>query len=142
MRRRVFIAHQLSGDLEANLESAKLWCRWAIFMRDVNPVAPYLALMTFLSDEDKEERIIGLVLGDEYIETCNELWACGPLPSDDSHVWAEIELAERHKVKTVDYTGLFLPSHFHSVKSTTGHPASPVDMSTLGSPGESIKLDQ
>jgi hypothetical protein len=131
MRKRVFIAHQLSGDLAANLESAKRWCKWAIYMRDVNPIAPYLILMYILDEKIEEERCTGLILGDEYIPMCDELWICGPLPSDTSHVWTEIEIAKEHKVKTADYTGLVLPSGFHSVKSTTGPAALLVDKNTL-----------
>lgn len=113
MRKRVFIAHQLSGDLEDNLRSAKQWCRWAIFMRDVNPIAPYLSLIQILNEKEEDERETGLILGDEYIEICEELWVCGPLPSKDSHVWTEIKIAERETIKVVDYTGLILPADFH-----------------------------
>ncbi len=119
MRKRVFIAHQIGGDVEANLRSAELWCRWAIYARDVNPIAPYLTLMAILDEKVEDERKIGLILGDEYIPICDEFWICGPVPSDDSHIWTEIEIAKEHKIKTVDYTGLILPEHFHSVKSTT-----------------------
>lgn len=117
MRKRVFIAHQLSGDLIANLKSAKQWCRWAIFMRNANPIAPYLILMSVLDERDEDEREIGLALGDEFILTCVEFWICGPLPSDDSHVWEEARIAEQGRVKIIDYTGLILPTDFHSVKS-------------------------
>ena len=134
MRKRVFIAHQLKGDVEANLESAKMWCRWAIFMRDVNPIAPYLALVSMLEEANEHEREIGLILGDEWIAMCDELWVCGPMPLPGSHVWEEIEIAKGDKIKTVDYTGLVLPAYFHSVKSTTDPPALLVDKSNLVSP--------
>jgi hypothetical protein len=113
MKKPVFIAHQLSGNLEANLQSAKMWCRWAIFVRDINPIAPYLTLMAILDEKDKNERDIGLGLGDEYIPTCDELWICGPKPSTDSYVWEEVEIAKFCHVIVVDYTDLILPENFH-----------------------------
>ncbi len=119
MSKRVFIAHQISGDIIANLKSVKQWCRWAIFMRNVNPIAPYLTLMSVLDEKIEEERELGLILGEEFITTCIEFWICGPLPSKNSHVWEEVRIAEQGRVKVIDYTGLILPPAFHSVKSTT-----------------------
>ena len=113
MKKRVFIAHQLSGDVQANLESAKRWCRWAIFVRDVNPIAPYLILMALLDEGDEHERVIGLILGDEYISMCKELWVCGPEPSQESHVWEEVNRAKSCGALVVDYTSLTLPAAFH-----------------------------
>ena len=134
MRKRVFIAHQLSGDLQANLESAVLWCRWALFVRDVNPIAPYLTLIAILDEGIPGEREAGMTLGDEYIEGCDVLWVCGPKPRPESHVWEEIKTANNYNIQVVDYTDLILPADIHSVKSTTDHPALSVDKSNLVSP--------
>lgn len=142
MRKRVFIAHQIGGDVEANLESATRWCRWAILKRNVNPIAPYLSLIGILDEGVEDERELGLTLAEEYIPMCEELWVCGPLPSSNSHVWREIKLAEGCEVEIIDYTDLVLPKHFHSVKSTTGPATLLVDKSNLVSLEESKASDQ
>ena len=134
MLKRVFIAHQLSGDLKPNLASAILWCRWAIIVKNVNPIAPYLSLMRILDESVEWERETGLLLGDEYIPMCTEFWMCGPVPHQESHVWEELKIAKKHNVTVVDYTGLTLPFAFHRVKKTTGPPALLVDKSNLVSP--------
>ncbi len=134
MRKRVFIAHQISGDIQANLESAKQWCRWAIFVKGVNPVAPYLTLMALLEERVEGEREKGLILSSEYIPMCDAFWMCGPVPLANSQVWVELDRAKNLNKPIVDYTGLILPTDFHSVKNTIDPPALFVDKSNLVSP--------
>ena len=102
----VFIAHQISGDVEANLESACLWIRWAIMARKVLPIAPYIYLMKALDEGKIEERKIGRDLGLHMIQYAEELWICGPIPKPDSFVWREVEEASNQGIPIVDYTDL------------------------------------
>lgn len=108
--KRVFIAHRIAGDVVSNLASMKAWVRWAALRRSVNPIAPYLTLMNgVLVGNIQSERELGLQLSDAWITVCDEFWLCGPTPSNDSHVWRELHIADRAKLRVVDYHDLRLP---------------------------------
>ncbi len=115
MKKRVFIAHRIAGDREANIESAKCWVRWAALCRNVNPIAPYLTLLQVLDETHEEERKIGVELGSEIIEVCHELWICGPRPNPDSYVWEEVISAKAYEVRVIDFTNLILPLSYRPV---------------------------
>ncbi len=104
----VFIAHQIAGDVEANLESVKAWVKWAIFSRKVIPVVPYLYLCQILDENLQSERALGVILCMEAISTADEFWICGPHPREDSQVWREVEEARKHNIPIIDYSGLKL----------------------------------
>lgn len=113
MKKKVFIAHQLRGDMSGNIESAKRWCRWAILTKHVNPIAPYLLLTMILDDKVSSEREHGRLLGEELLLVCDEFWICGPRPPKGSAVWIERQIAMKAEILVVDYTDLTLPDDFH-----------------------------
>ena len=76
MRKLVYIASPLSGNVEQNLDFARQACRYAI-EQGVNPFAPHLLYTQMLDDSSAEERQLGLDLGNEMLKRCEELWLCG-----------------------------------------------------------------
>jgi hypothetical protein len=76
--RLVYIAHPLSGDWDANIADARLWVRAAIDC-GYAPVAPYLMTEGIL--HEPEDREVGLLIDEAYVERCDELWLCGEVVS-------------------------------------------------------------
>ena len=73
----VYIASPYAGDVQANTEAAKSYCRAAL-EEGVVPIAPHLLFPQFLEDNDPAERNLGLRAGLELLARCDELWVCGP----------------------------------------------------------------
>ena len=73
----VYIASPYAGDVQANTEAAKGYCRAAL-EEGVIPIAPHLLYPQFLEDSDPAERNLGLRPGLELLARCDELWVCGP----------------------------------------------------------------
>lgn len=71
----VYVAHPLSGDIERNVASAKLWVRAAIDA-GYAPLAPYLTLIDGILIEP-DDRDIGLEIDFAVVARCDELWLCG-----------------------------------------------------------------
>ena len=59
MKKTVFIAHPISGDVQGNIKKVLDICAH-IHNRDVIPVVPYLACLQYLRDEVAEERELGI----------------------------------------------------------------------------------
>ena len=76
MRKLIYIASPLSGDVERNLDFARQACRYAI-SQDVTPFAPHLLYTQMLDDSDPAERQLGIDMGNQMLEMCEELWLCG-----------------------------------------------------------------
>lgn len=76
MRKLIYIASPLSGDVERNLDFARQACRYAI-SQDVTPFAPHLLYTQMLDDSDPAERQLGIDMGNQMLEMCEELWRCG-----------------------------------------------------------------
>ena len=72
-----YIASPYAGDVQANTEAAKGYCRAAL-EEGVVPIAPHLLYPQFLEDSDPAERNLGLRAGLELLARCEELWVCGP----------------------------------------------------------------
>ena len=100
-RKRVFICSPLkpkgntaarrAADLRRNQENARLACEYAL-NRGVMPLAPHLYFPQFLSDSDPEEREMGMQLGLEWLESCDELWIIGRRITEGME--REIDVAE------------------------------------------------
>lgn len=69
----VYICSPLRGDITLNLENAKKYCKYAT-LSDCIPFAPHLYFTTFLDDDIEEERKLGMQMGMEMLEKCDELW--------------------------------------------------------------------
>lgn len=76
MRQLTYIASPLSGDVEQNLDFARQACRYAI-AQGVTPFAPHLLYTQMLDDGDPAERELGIEMGNQMLELCQELWLCG-----------------------------------------------------------------
>lgn len=73
----VFIAHPVSGEVAANLETTARWVRWAIVEHGVYAIAPYIGLCAALNDGDIDERARGMDISLEVLKRCDALWLCG-----------------------------------------------------------------
>ena len=76
MKPLVYIASPLSGDVEQNLEFARKACRFAI-EQEVTPFAPHLMYTQMLDDSSPGARQLGIEMGNQMLELCDELWLCG-----------------------------------------------------------------
>ncbi|WP_304965242.1 DUF4406 domain-containing protein [uncultured Oscillibacter sp.] len=97
MNRLVYIASPLSGNVEQNLNFARQACRYAI-AQGVTPFAPHLLYTQMLDDNDPAERQLGIDMGNQMLELCQELWLCGDRIS--SGMEGERQLAERLGIPT------------------------------------------
>ena len=72
----VYIASPYAGNIGENVTFAKKACRYAIH-HGVTPVAVHLLYPQILDDNNHSERELGLQLGLQLMERCDELWVCG-----------------------------------------------------------------
>ncbi|MDR9786780.1 MAG: DUF3310 domain-containing protein [Peptococcaceae bacterium MAG4] len=77
-RRRpvIYVCSPLRGDVERNIQKAIAYSRF-VYSQGGIPLAPHVIFTTFLDDTVLEERAVGLDLGLELLEKCDELWAFG-----------------------------------------------------------------
>jgi hypothetical protein len=88
----VYICSPYAGDVEKNVEFAKMACRYAI-QQNCTPVAVHLLYPQLLNDSDPVQRQIGIRMGLRVLEATDELWCCGSQISEGMH--AEIAAAKR-----------------------------------------------
>ena len=91
MRKLVYIASPLSGDVEQNLDFARQACLNAM-TQGATPFAPHLLYPQMLDDNDPAQRELGMKMGNQILALCDELWLCGDVIS--SGMRKENELAE------------------------------------------------
>ena len=63
-----------AAELKRNIDRAKKACRMLARLGAI-PIAPHLYFTQFLDDTTPEERELGLLLGQELLKGCDELWA-------------------------------------------------------------------
>lgn len=90
----IFICSPYRGDVEANTQKARSYCRFAI-RRVCIPFAPHLLFTQFLDDSIARERENGMAMGLSMLALCDELWAFG---TPTAGMAAEIAEAERLKI--------------------------------------------
>ena len=88
----VYICSPLSGDIDANQEAARRYCRYAVDSGYV-PIAPHLFFPQFMDDDFPGDRRRALEMGLEMLRVADELWVCGYIIT--SGMRAEIEEARR-----------------------------------------------
>ncbi len=91
----VYICSPFSGDIEANTENAKRYCRFAVDSSTI-PLAPHLHYPSFLREDDLAERELGLFFGLVLLGKCDELWVFGEKISIGMK--AEIDKAKRRNM--------------------------------------------
>lgn len=97
-RRRplVFICSPFAGDVERNLQNARLYCKYAVEQGAI-PLAPHLLYPQFLDDRDKAQCSLGISFGLVLLGKCDELWVFGSTITKGMRV--EIERAQARGIK-------------------------------------------
>ena len=95
----VYICSPLAGDIEANQEKARRFCRFAVDMGYI-PIAPHLLFPQFMNDDDPRERDLAMFMDTVLLTKCAELWVFGRKMSRGMSI--ELEKA-REKQKTVRF---------------------------------------
>jgi hypothetical protein len=88
----VYVCSPYSGNVEANVEAARKYCRFAVDAGYL-PIAPHLLYPQFLNDRNAFERKLGIRFGDILMDRCSEVWAFGSQIS--AGMKAEISRAQR-----------------------------------------------
>ena len=76
MRKKVFICSPFRGDMEGNARKAAAYCRRAV-EEGYLPIAPHLLFPQFLNEGIEEERRLGIAMGLELLDGCDEVWVFG-----------------------------------------------------------------
>ena len=88
----VYICSPLSGDIDANQEATRRYCRYAVDSGYV-PIAPHLFFPQFMDDNNKKERNLAIFMDIVLLTKCAELWVFGETISNGMSI--EIEKAKR-----------------------------------------------
>ncbi|MCB9362269.1 DUF4406 domain-containing protein [Candidatus Woesearchaeota archaeon] len=120
MGKLVYIAHQVSGNVERNVRHILEICRDVHMDNDdIIPFAPYLVALQYLDDHLVEERELGMLANREHFErrTMDEVWLCGPVISKGME--QEIKLALAYEIPIVCYNSALEPRLEELVKTLT-----------------------
>ncbi len=91
-RPMAYICSPLSGDIAANQEKARRYCRFAVDSGYI-PLAPHLYFPQFMDDSNRAERDLALFMDLVLLSKCAELWVFGETISRGMSI--EIEKARR-----------------------------------------------
>ena len=94
-RTKVYVASKYAGDIEANVQAARSYCR-RVVDEGYMPIASHLLYPQFLDDSKPEERELGLLFGLALLKLCDEVWVFGDVSPG---VEKEIEEAKQLKKK-------------------------------------------
>ena len=94
----VYICSPYAGDVEANTENARRYCRYAVDAGCM-PIAPHLLYPQFMDDSDAAERDVALKFGIILLSRCSELWWFGDVISQGMQ--NEMEFAERKGIPVI-----------------------------------------
>ena len=89
----VYICSKYRGDVKANTEKARLYCRMAV-KRGYIPLAPHLLFPQFMQEET--ERDLAMFMDLVILTKCAELWVCGEISEG---MQAEISYARKRNMK-------------------------------------------
>lgn len=98
--KRVYVCSPLRGDIQGNMKKAASYCRFAV-ENGVFPIAPHIYCTQFLDDNIPQEREVGLKMGLELLEDCEELWYFG---SPSEGMKGEIAKAKSMEIPVIDKT--------------------------------------
>ena len=87
-----YISPPLPGDIAANQEKARRYCRFAVDSGYI-PLAPHLYFPQFMDDSNRAERDLALFMDLVLLSKCAELWVFGETISRGMSI--EIEKARR-----------------------------------------------
>ncbi len=77
----VYICSPYSGDVEANIQNARRYSRYALEQGKI-PITPHLLYPQFMDDEDPEERELALQICIILMRSCREVWIFGNVISE------------------------------------------------------------
>ena len=89
----VYICSRFRGDVKANTEKARLFCRMAVDKKCI-PIAPHLLLPQFMNEET--ERELAMFMDLVILTKCSELWVCGEISAG---MQAEVDYAKKRNMK-------------------------------------------
>lgn len=95
----VYICSPYSGDVDANVIKARLFCRFAINQNCI-PLAPHLLFPQFMDDGNPMERELAMFMDIVLMGKCSEVWVLGNIISNG--MAEEIAKARKRK-QTVRY---------------------------------------
>lgn len=78
---RIFICSPLRGDIDGNMRNARQFARFAALQKKI-PITPHIYFTQFLNEHLEEERALGISMGIELMEHCDELWVFGTTISE------------------------------------------------------------
>lgn len=93
----VYVCSPYRGDIQKNTELARRICRKATLEKNV-VICPHLLYPQFLSDEDTEEREIGMAAGLKSLELADEVWIADGEVSEG--MFREIVMAQELGIPT------------------------------------------
>lgn len=76
----VYICSPYAGDIDANVNAARRYSRFAVEQGYI-PIAPHLLFPQFLDDGNPKERRLGLFFGSALMSKCAEVWVFGSVIS-------------------------------------------------------------
>ena len=97
----VYICSPFAGDVENNVNMARVYSRFAVRNACI-PIAPHLLFPQFLDDGKPAERAIGMFMGMVLLGKCEQLWVFGSTIS--TGMAAEIEKAEKRDMPVRYFT--------------------------------------
>lgn len=97
----VYICSPFAGDVENNVNMARVYSRFAVRNACI-PIAPHLLFPQFVDDSIPVERAIGMFMGMVLLGKCDQIWVFGSRVS--AGMAAEIEKAEKKKMPVRYFT--------------------------------------
>lgn len=97
----VYICSPYAGDVERNVNMARVYSRFAV-RNTLHPVAPHLLYPQFMDDSIQVERELALFMGMVLLTKCEQVWVFGGIIS--AGMRAEIEKAEKKSIPVRYFT--------------------------------------
>lgn len=94
----VYVASAYSGDMAANTEKTKQYCRYALEQGQI-PLAPHLMFPLFMNDADPEERELAIFMDVILLGKCDELWVFGDRISEGMKTEIDVAKKRRQKIR-------------------------------------------
>lgn len=102
MLKVIFVCAPVAGDVEANLEKIRAYCKKLILNGDF-PVAPVLMCVQFLDEDEFRDREKGIRIGEEMMKCCTQVDVLGRVVTEG--MARDIKAASRLKlnIEFVEY---------------------------------------
>ena len=75
--KKIYVCSALRGDLEENINLARIYCEYVAKEFGYIPIAPHIYFTQFLDDTKDNEREFGINAGLSLLSECDELWYFG-----------------------------------------------------------------